>query len=170
MRNLAKFGEPVSSSVWAPDGETFVTGCLDKERNLCQWSINGDLIYDWGQTHRIQDLAVSPNGHRLVAMDNACHIHVYNFVTRDLEYEMDFKVQLSSVSISHDSRSLLVLTNEGDARLIDLDTRETVRIYRSGDKKSENVIKAAFGGANESFIITGSESKFKMSSVSCVYS
>lgn len=153
-----RFGEPVSSSVWAPDGETFVTGCLDKERNLCQWNLNGDLIFDWGQTHRIQDLAVSPNGHRLVAMDNSCRVHVYNFVTRDLEYEMDFKVNLSSVSISQDSRCLLVLTNEGDARLIDLDSRETIRVYRSGDKKSENVIKAGFGGANESFVIMGSES------------
>lgn len=94
-------------------------------------------------------------------MDNERHIHVYNFVTRELEYEIDFKVQLSSVSISQDSCSLLVLTNEGDARLIDLDSRETIRIFRSGDKESKNVIKAAFGGANESFVITGSESKFE---------
>ena len=149
----------MSSSIWAPDGQSFVTGCLDKERNLCQWNLNGELIFDWGRPHRIQDLAVSPNGHRLVAMDNSCHIHVYNFVTRDLEYEMDFKVNLSSVSISQDSSSLLVLTNEGDARLIDLDSRETVRVYHSGEKKSQNVIKAAFGGANESFVIMGSESK-----------
>jgi WD repeat-containing protein 26 len=147
----------VSSSVWAPDGETFVTGCLDKERNLCQWNLSGELVYDWGRTHRIQDLAVSPNGHRLVAMDNSNHIHVYNFVTRELEYEMDIKVNLSSVSISQDSRCLLILTTDGEARMIDLDTRETLRFFRSGEKGGENVIKAAYGGANESFVITGSE-------------
>lgn len=158
-RSLARFGEPVSSSVWAPDGQSFVTGCLDKERNLCQYSITGALIYDWGRSHRVQDLAVSRNGHRLVAMDNVGSIHVYNFVTRELEYEIDFKVTLSSVNISQDSRNLLILTSEGDARLLDLDTRETLRYFRSGEGKSLNVIKASFGGANESFVVTGSDSK-----------
>jgi len=157
---LARFGEPVSSCVWAPDGETFVTGCLDKERNLCQWNLNGELIYDWGRSHRIQDLAVSPNGHRLVAMDNEKHIHVYNFVTRELEYEMDLKTNLSSVSISQNSRFLLVNKIDGEARMLDLDTRETVRSFRSGEKGGAYVIRAAFGGANESFVITGSEGMF----------
>lgn len=160
IRSLTRFGQPVSSSVWSPDGESFVTGCLDKERNLCQWNINGDLIYDWGRSHRIQDLAVSPDGHRLVGMDNSGKIYVYNFVTRELDYEVDFKIQLSSVSIAQDSKTLLILTVDGDARLIDLDSRETVRVFRSGEEKTRSVIKAAFGGANESFIITGSESMY----------
>ena len=135
-----------------------MTGCLDKERNLCQWNLNGDLIYDWGRDHRIQDLAVSPNGHYLVAMD-IHHIHVYNFVTRELEYEMDLKVQLRSVSISQNSRHLLVNKKDGEARMLDLDTRETVRTFATGDKPGEFVIRSVFGGANESFVISGSEGK-----------
>lgn len=136
-----------------------MTGCLDKVRNLCQWNLKGELIHDWNQSHRIQDLAVSPNGHYLVAMDNENHIHVYNFITRELEYEMDMKLKLSSVSISQDSKHLLVLTADGEARLIDLDSRETLRLFRSGERGGGNVIQAAFGGASESFVITGSESK-----------
>lgn len=161
IRTLSRFGEPVSSCVWAVDGQTFVTGCLDKERNLCQWNLNGEMVYDWGRSHRIQDLAVSPNGNRLVAMDNEDHIHVYNFVTRELEYEMDMKVKLSSISISANSRYLLVNKTDGEARMLDLDTREPYREFASGNKGGKFVIRSAFGGANESFVITGSEGTFE---------
>lgn len=165
IKTLPKFLEPVSSSVWAPDGRSFVTGCLAPERNLCQWSVHGDLLYDWGRHHRIQDLAVSSDGHILVAMDHLTQIHVYNFITREFEYEIDLKVSLSSISISQDSRTLLVLLTDGHARLIDLETRETIRVFRSGEEKGQNVIKACFGGANESFVLTGSESKYRLQDV-----
>ncbi|KAH6665662.1 WD domain-containing protein [Halenospora varia] len=156
-RVLDDFREPVSSCVWAPDGRTFVTGCLDKVRNLCQWNLNGELVYDWGRNHRVQDLAVSPNGHRLVAMDTENQLHIYNFVTRELEYELDLKAKTSSISISQNSRYLLVNKKDGQARMLDLDTREAVRFFQSGDRGGLNVIRASFGGANESFVITGSE-------------
>lgn len=162
---LGPFGEPVSSCTWAPDGQSFVIGCLDKERNLQQWDINGHLMYDWGRSHRIQDLAVSPDGNRLVAMDNADHIHVYNFVTRELEYELDLKVNLCSVSISQDSKYLLINNADGEARLMDLDTRGTTRKYVTGEKAVKFIIRSAFGGANESFVICGSEGTLRSSTI-----
>ena len=143
--------------MWAPDGESFVTGCLEKTGNLCQWSNNGDLIYDWKRSHRIQDLAVSPDGHRLVAADNANHVHVYNFMTQELEYEIDLKRNLGSVSISQDSKTLLINKNDGEAQMLDIETRETIRIFSAGERVGKFIIRASFGGANESFIITGSE-------------
>jgi WD repeat-containing protein 26 len=156
MVTLPDFEEPVSTCAWAPDGQTFVTGCLFKERNLCQWKLNGDLLYDWGQSHRIQDLAISPDGNRLIAMDNSYHLHVYNFVTRELEYQLDLKVNLTSISISQDSKYMLVSTTEGEARTIDIESRELVKIF-AGQKAGEFVIRSCFGGANESFVISGSE-------------
>jgi WD40 repeat protein len=154
---LPRFGEPVSSVVWAPDGQTFITGCLDKEKNLRQWNTRGELVYDWGRSHRIQDLSVSPNGHFLVAMECETRIYVYNFVTRELEYELDLKEKLASVSISQNSRYLLAHNVAGEARMIDLDTQETVRVFKSGEKAGRFVIRAAYGGANESFVVIGSE-------------
>lgn len=156
-RKLPKFGEPVSSCVWAPDGQSFVTGCLDKERNLCQWNLNGQLVYDWGRTHRVQDLAVSNNGHYLVALDNETKIYVYNFVTRELEYQLDLKYKMGSVSISQNSRQLLVNKLNGEIRMIDLDTRQTIREFKSGEDGGHYVIRSSFGGANESFVVVGSE-------------
>ncbi|KAI1006438.1 hypothetical protein K3495_g1778 [Podosphaera aphanis] len=159
-RKLPKFGEPVSSCSWAPDGQTFVTGCLDKERNLCQWGLNGQLIYDWGQTHRIQDLSVSPNGHYLVALDNETNIYVYNFMTRELEYQLDFKYRMGSVCISQNSRYFLVNKLNGEAKMIDLDTRATVAEFKCGEEGGTYVIRSSFGGANESFVLVGSEGGF----------
>lgn len=155
LRSIS-FDEPVSSCVWAPDGQTFVTGSLCKTRNLCQWNLGGDLIYDWNRPHRVQDLAVSPDGNRLVAMDASHHLHVYNFVTRELEYEMDLKVKLTSINISQDSRYMLVSKIDGEARMMDIETRETIKIF-TGQKGGEFVIRSSFGGANESFVISGSE-------------
>ncbi|KAL2059876.1 hypothetical protein VTL71DRAFT_10031 [Oculimacula yallundae] len=158
LKQLPRFGEPVSSCVWAPDGRTFILGCLDKERNLTQWNRTGDLIYDWGRNHRIQDVAISPNGHYLVAMDNEAHFHVYNFVTRELEYERDMKVQLTSVSISQNSRYLLINKTNGAAQMMDLVGQGAlVRTFESGAKGGNFIIRAAYGGANESFVIFGSE-------------
>jgi WD40 repeat protein len=139
-----------------------VTGCLDKERNLCQWNLNGDLIYDWGRTHRIQDLAVSPDGHHLVAMTNETQIYIYNFVTRELESEMDLEVKIGSISISQDSEYLLVNKFNGEAQMFDIHTQESVRTFISGDATGEFVIRSTFGGANESFVIVGSEGMFTL--------
>jgi WD40 repeat protein len=125
---------------------------------LCQWNLNGDLKYDWGRTHRIQDLAVSPDGHHLVAMTNETQIYIYNFVTRELENEMDLEVKMGSISISHDSRFLLVNKLNGEAQMFDIQTQESVRTFVSGDTTGNYVIRSTFGGANESFVIVGSES------------
>jgi len=157
---VSRFEEPVSSCVWAPDGQSFVTGCLHKSRNLCQWGLNGELLYDWGREHRIQNLAVAPNGNYLVAADHETHVHVYNFVTRELEYEMDLKCKTGSVSISQDSRYLLISKNDGETRMLDLETRETVHVFKTGERIGNNIIRASYGGANESFVTVGSESMF----------
>ncbi len=162
IQRLVRFGEPVSSCVWAPDGQTFVTGCLDKDRNLCQWNLRGELVYDWKQSHRIQDLAVSPNGHYLVAQDHEHRTYVYNFVTRDLKYELESPAKNCSVSISQNSRCLLINTIDAEARMIDLDTQEVVQTFQTKEAGGDFIIRASYGGANESFVVHGSTSKLQI--------
>ncbi len=156
-QTLPRFGQPVGGCVWAPDGQTFVTGCLDTKYNLCQWNLDGDLVYDWLRDHRIQDLAISPNGRYLVAMSCETFIYVYNFVTRELEYELDMECRMGSICISQNSRELLVNKKNGEARMLDLHTRETVRVFQSGVPGMKWVVRASYGGANESFVVIGSE-------------
>ena len=158
LKTLERFREPVSSCVWAADSRTFILGTFDKEKSLCQWNLEGERLYTWSKKHRTGDLAVSPDGHWLVAMDDQEHLHVYNFITRDLEYEMELKSRPTSVSISQDSRFLLVNKQDGEAQLIEIASREPVQKY-TGHTGGEFTIRSTFGGANESFVMSGSEGK-----------
>lgn len=81
---------------------------------------------------------------------------MYNFITRELEYELDMEIRVCSVAISANSRYLLVNRVDGETRMLDLDTRECVREFR-GQAVEKFVIRASYGGANESFVLTGSE-------------
>ncbi|KAI0884447.1 WD domain-containing protein [Annulohypoxylon maeteangense] len=156
LKKLERCQEPVTSCVWAVDGRTFVTGALDKTHGLIQWNLDGEKVHDWNSPHRVEDLAMSPDGHWLVASDGGTNVHVYNFVTRELEYQMDLQVRLTSISISQNSRHLLVNHNNGIAQLIDLIRREPVGTY-TGFTSENFMIRSAFGGADESFVISGSE-------------
>jgi hypothetical protein len=89
-------------------------------------------------------------------MENEHRIYVYNFITHECEYEMDMHCKMNSVEISANSRYLLIHRTDGEARMIDLETQELVRTFR-GDKGGNYIVKASFGGANESFVVVGSE-------------
>ncbi|KAI1501118.1 WD40-repeat-containing domain protein [Biscogniauxia marginata] len=156
LKKLERFGEPVSSCIWAADGQSFITGSLDKNNSLVQWSLSGERIYDWNSPHRVEDLAVSPDGRWLVAMDDKTNVHVYSLLTRELEYKMDLKSRLTSVSISQNSRHLLVNQRNGVSQLIDLVIREPVQTYK-GHTGGDFMIRSTLGGADESFVISGSE-------------
>ncbi|KAI0470833.1 WD40-repeat-containing domain protein [Xylariaceae sp. FL0804] len=156
LQKLERFEESVSSCVWAADNQSFITGSLDKGHGLVQWDLAGRKIHDWASPHRIQELAVSPDGRWLVAMDDGDYIHVYNMITRDFEYKLDLKFRLMSICFSQNSRHLLVNQRNGIAQLFDLFIREPVQKY-GGHKGGDFVIRGSLGGADESFAISGSE-------------
>lgn len=156
MKRTKRFSEPVSGCVWARDGQSFVIGTLDHKRSLCTYDIHTWEVTEWGRKHRVQDLCGSPDGRWLVAMDDQCTLHVYNAVTRELAYELDVSARPTSVCISEDSRHLLVNKRDGEAQLIDLETRISVQKFL-GHTGGEFLIRSSFGGANESFVASGSE-------------
>ncbi|TQN73438.1 WD repeat-containing protein, partial [Colletotrichum shisoi] len=153
---LERFDEPASGCVWAADSKTFITGSLDKDHGLRTWSTSGEMLCEWGKKHRVQDICGSPDGHWLVAVDDALKIHVYNAFTRELEYEMEVKSRPTCVSISEDSRHLLLNKKDGELQLIDLVNRTSVQKFL-GHTGGDFIIRSAFGGANESFVVSGSE-------------
>lgn len=149
--------------MWAPDGRSFTLGSFDKKNALVTWSIKGEELYTWTGKMRVEDLAISPDGRWLVAMDDQNHIHVWDFVTRDPWYEMGLSCRLTSISISRDSKYLLINKEDAVAQLINISTRSTVQKY-TGHTGGECTIRNDFGGANESFVISGSEGKKKKKS------
>lgn len=153
---LPSWDQPVTSCVWVNDGQSFITGSLSKNRSLAHWNLNGDLLYDWSAADRISGIAMSANGQYLVAIDVLSHVHVYNFVTKELEYEMDLRIKPQSISISQNSAEMLIGMENGETRLIEIESRETIKTF-AGVKAGEFVIQTDFGGANESFVISGSE-------------
>jgi hypothetical protein len=83
-------------------------------------------------------------------------LHVYNFATRSHVYELSLTNRPTSISISADSRHMLVNKTDHEAVLIDIETRETVQKY-TGQKGGQYTIRSDFGGANENFVICGSD-------------
>ncbi|KAK3365871.1 WD domain-containing protein [Lasiosphaeria ovina] len=156
MRVLDRFDEPVSSCVWTPNGQSFVTGSFDKTKSICQWNLNGERLFILTRKHRTEDLSLSPDGRWLIAMDEQQRIHVYDFVTREYLYEVELKARATSLSISQDSRFLLVNKVDGEAQLIDIASRDVVQKYH-GHSGGGYTIRSTFGGANESFVVSGSE-------------
>ncbi|KAK3378002.1 WD domain-containing protein [Podospora didyma] len=156
IKTLERFEEPVSSCVWAADGESFVIGSFDKAKSLCQWNLDGERLYTWTRNHRTEDVALSPDGHWLVAMDEQMRLHVYNFITRELEYLTKLRSRATSVSISQESRFLLVNMTHGEAQVIEIATRDVVQNFH-GHTGGDFTIRSAFGGADESFVVSGSE-------------
>lgn len=158
-RLLERFDEPISSCVWAPDGLSLVMGAFDPKRSLCSWSLKGEKLYTWTEKCRTEDLALSPDGRWLVAMDDQDHISVYNFATRKLEYEMELDSRPTSVSITRDSKYLLVNKQVGGSRLFNIATRAPAQQY-IGATGGEFLIRSDLGGADESFVVSGSEGRF----------
>ena len=151
-----KFKEPVGACVWATDSLSFVVGALDLSRSLVTVYTDGRPPSDWGKDHRVEDLCGSPDGKWLVALDDACIVHVYDAETRDLFWDMKFKVRPTCVSVSSDSKHLLVNKKDGEAQLFDLGTRECIQKFL-GHTGGDYIIRSTFGGANESFVVSGSD-------------
>jgi WD40 repeat protein len=129
---------------------------MDKERALCQWNLDGTRLFNWTTKHRVEDIAISPDGQWLVGMAYGNRLLVYNYMTRDLEDELCLDARPSSISISQDSQFLLVNKEDGEAQLIHLSSGEKPVRY-TGHTGGLYQIRSAFGGANESYVLSGSE-------------
>ena len=133
-----------------------MTGSLDKQSQLCLWTLDGGLSYSWAIDYRVQDCAISSDGQRMVTISSERQIFVYNFVTREEEYSIRLRKKMTCLSISRDSRYMLVNMADNEVQLIDIETAEIVRRFL-GQKQETFVIRSSFGGADENLIISGSE-------------
>ena len=135
-----------------------MTASLDKNLQLCHWNMQGEALYIWHGDFRILDCAITVDGKRVVAADNFSKVHVYNLHTHEEEYCLSLPYNANSVSVSRDSRYMLVNISGGEIEMIDIETTDVIRHFK-GQKQSNCVIRSIFGGAAETFVLSGSEGK-----------
>ncbi|KAK6523769.1 hypothetical protein TWF281_001741 [Arthrobotrys megalospora] len=157
LHTLAKQTEPVTCCAWAPDGKTFATGSVDK--SIVLWNLAGEALHTW-QGSRIYDIVITPDSSRLIAICTEHKIHIYDLTTpkKDEFCVLMMKAPLTSISVTKDSRYAIVNMGHGSEQIqmVDLELHEEVRTFK-GHKQGKFVIKSCFGGADENFVVSGSE-------------
>lgn len=153
LATLTDFSQPVTSATWAPDGQTYVTGSMDEF--MIQWDLQGKILRK-EKSPRVYDLKITPDGQRIVAVDNQKHLHVYDFHDWTNKVPYDLGVGLTCVNVSRDSRHVMVNTGAREVQLIDIETGKVVQRYL-GQLQGMFVIRGCFGGADENFVVSGSE-------------
>lgn len=178
------FDYPVTTAAWLPDSEHFVVGTQGSRRPLGLYSIrspsssNGNAVVknneisSWRDppwdpslkdtqpnSFRITDCAVNGSGTRMVATTIDNRIMLYSLDSSFRSYKIaDWTMEdkLTSVNFSADEELMLINMNGGRVLALDSETGEVVCRY-DGVVQNEFVIRSNFGGAGQSFVISGSE-------------
>lgn len=138
-----------------------MVGSQDDKMGCGMWDLNANLVHSFcedGAKLRANDLAISPDGQRLVVVSESSII-VFDFTSYEkiCEWQLD-GIKLTSVSISQDSRHMLVSMNDDKIKLMEIDTGEVIQRFEAHHQK-QYIIRSAFGGADENFVVSGSEGK-----------
>ncbi|KAF2153410.1 WD40 domain-containing protein [Myriangium duriaei CBS 260.36] len=162
VQTVDAYSSPVSSAAWLPDGESFIIASQDAERPLALYNL-GDTqpahsFTHPSQNHRVMDCAVSADGAKLAAVTYDQHILIYDLRSPSRPQVADFEMdeRLTCVEFSADGLQLLLSMKESQLMLVDTLTGNTLQRYK-GMKQSQFVIRASFGGANQGFVVSGSE-------------
>jgi len=130
------------------------------DKDMIVYNLKGVSLHKWTGS-RIYDMAITPDGSRLVAICTERKIHIYDYIKRTKESEIPRDYALTSISVSRDSRYFMVNLANQEVELWDMITMELVRKFK-GQKQGEFVIKSCFGGADENFVVSGSEGEFHL--------
>lgn len=161
-QRISDFTYPCTTAAWAPSGKQVIIGSQDDKTGCGIWDLDGRLVHNFcedGTKIRANDLAISPDGQRLVVVSESS-IVVFDYATYDkiCEWQLD-DVKLTSVTISQDSRNMLISMNPDMIKLMKIDTGEVLQIFE-GHSQKQFIIRSAYGGANDNFVVSGSEGKF----------
>jgi hypothetical protein len=163
LRTIDRHKLPVSCTAWTADSQMFVTGSFDGSMSL--WDLAGNEVYSWTGA-RIRCCAVTPDGRRLIAGTTQKKLLIYNLTTREEECNYLLNMDIMSLSVSSDSRYLLlnvsalpddpVNAGKSELQLRPIDSPARFQKF-TGHKEAEYVLRSGFGGATEAFVVAGSE-------------
>jgi len=153
-QTIVKHSEAVMACGWLPDSQHFISGGADK--NLYMWDLSGKLIKSW-TCARVNDLAITSDGKYLIVICQERKIRFYNLLEDSKEDFIQETDAMTSLCISKDNKQLLVnVSSRQEIHGWDVISRKLVNKY-SGQKQGRFVIRSGYGGANQNFVISGSE-------------
>ncbi|GMP99261.1 hypothetical protein CsSME_00046798 [Camellia sinensis var. sinensis] len=122
------------------------------------WDCEGNEIKAWKGTRmpKILDLAVTPDGQNLISVFSDKEIRILN-VTTNAERVISEEHPITSLSISGDSKYLIVNLNSQEIHMWDVAGIWAKPLKYEGHKQHKYVIRSCFGGLNSTFIASGSE-------------
>ncbi|KAI5816950.1 WD40-repeat-containing domain protein [Pyronema omphalodes] len=156
IKLIGQFEEPVSSICWAPNGQSFVLSFLDEF--MLQYNPNGELIRRI-PSKRLYDVKITPDGTKLVVTCTHHKMHVYNFqnlAEPPAVYSFEPTQNLTGIALTKDSKYVVINTGAGELIMVDLETGEVVKRF-VGQVQDKFVIRGCLGGADENFVLSGSE-------------
>lgn len=156
---MSDFTYACTTAAWAPSGKYVIIGSQDDKMGCGVWDSEGRQIHNFcedGSKLRANDLAISPDGRRLVVVSESS-IVVFDFTSYEkiIDWQLD-DVKLTSVTISQDSRHMLISMNPDKIKLMEIDTGEVIQRFEAHQQR-EFIIRSVFGGADENFVVSGSE-------------
>lgn len=157
---LESFESAVTSADWLPGGDTFIVSTQDVNHALELYSTTySKPIYTWskpGTKLRVNDCSVSAQGDRVAIATTNNQIITYDLETKEMVADWELGYRLHGISYSNDGQSLLVSVQGIGPILLNSHTGMVQKVY-TGCPSHETVIRAKFGGANQNFVISGSE-------------
>jgi len=153
IKTFSKHAEPVTAVAWLPDGKSFITGSIDKQ--IYMMDLEGNEIRSW-TCARVNDLAVTHDGKRMVVICQEKKLRIYDLESNKAEESIQESDSPTSLELSGDSKQILVNISAHEIHAWDIATKRLTQKYR-GQKQSRFVIRSCFGGANQAFVLSGSE-------------
>ncbi|KAF5178348.1 Wd repeat-containing protein wds-like protein [Thalictrum thalictroides] len=155
------FGEKspiVSSCAWLPDSKRLVCGSSDPNKCIYMWDLDGNELEAWRGVRmpKVSDLAVTPDGKYLISIFSEKDIRLYSFHTKT-ERVIKEEHPITSLSVSRDSKFLIVNLNSQEIHFWDIVGTGTKPLKYTGHKQGKYVIRSCFGGVDCMFLASGSE-------------
>lgn len=162
VRVFTRHVDQVTSCAWMPDGLSFVSGGHD--RHIYEWNAwSGATAHtgSYAPSTRVNDMAITSDGKRLVVICTDNRIQIFDTSTKEVVSGMTETVNITSLSLSMDGRFLLVNTSSNDVErpeihIWDLDREKLCQKFK-GFKQKRYVIRACFGGYDQMLVLCGSE-------------
>jgi WD repeat-containing protein 26 len=162
LRVFTQHDEQVTSCAWMSHGRSFVSGAMDRRiYEWDAWSGSNAPTGSYAPSARVNDMAVTGDGKRLVVICTDNHIQVFDTATRRELARMVESPSITSLSLSFDGRFLLVNTSANDVErpeihMWDLLEGRMCKKFK-GFKQKRYVIRACFGGYDQMLVLCGSE-------------